>query len=461
MPGYIYLSYNISEIGSNKVAGKKNLQSDPFVDWFRSSSPYIHAHRGGTFVIVIGGEAVASANFANLIQDIALLQGLGIRVVLVHGARPQVEQRLRQQGAKAQYIDGLRITDDTALTCIKEAAGAVRVEIEGALSMGVANSPMAGARIRVLSGNFVTARPIGIRDGIDYCHTGEVRKVDTAAIDNALQSGATVLIPPLGYSATGDLFNLNATDVGCAVATALNADKLIYLIEGKLSSPRGRTGGNLLPAEIDSMLQRRKKLPDELARQLRSAAEACRSGVARTHLISLDIDGVLLRELFTRDGAGTMITAEPYEIIRSASLSDVVGILELLTPLEERGVLVRRPRELLETEINHFTVAERDGMVIGCAAIYCYAKEQMAELACVAVHPDYQHHGLGDKLLAWMEEQARKRQMQQIFVLTTQTAHWFRERGFKQSPIQSLPVKRRQLYNYQRNSKVLFKGLED
>jgi amino-acid N-acetyltransferase len=460
VPGYKDLSYNISEIGNNNVASKKNQQPDPFVDWFRSSSPYIHAHRGGTFVIVIGGEAVAAPNFAHLIQDIALLQGLGIRVVLVHGARPQVEQRLKQQKVKSHYVDGLRITDDVALTCIKEAVGAVRVEIEGALSMGVANSPMAGARIRVLSGNFVTAKPIGVRNGVDFCLTGEVRRVDVAAIGGALDSGAIVLIPPLGYSATGDLFNLNATDVGGAVAAALDADKLIYLNEGKgLTSPRDKVRGSLLPSEVDAILKRRSKLSDELSRQLRNAAETCRSGVSRAHLISLQLDGALLRELFTRDGVGTLITAEPYETIRSASLGDVVGILELLSPLEERGVLVRRPREMLETEIDHFSVAERDGMVIACAAIYCYGKEQMAELACVAVHPEYQHRGLGDMLLTRMEERARDRGMEQMFVLTTQTAHWFRERGFKRAPLKSLPVKRRQLYNYQRNSNVLFKSL--
>ncbi len=442
------------------MASRKNIQPDPFIDWFRSSSPYIHAHRGGTFVIVISGEAVAAPNFSHLIQDVALLQGLGIRVVLVHGARPQVEERLQQQGVSMQYVNGLRLTDDSAIACIKESAGAVRIEIEGELSMGVANSPMAGAKIRVLSGNFVTAKPIGIRNGVDYCHTGEVRRVDVEAIHSALESGAIVLVPPLGYSATGDLFNLNATDVGSAVATALNADKLIYLVDGKgLSTPHSNS--NLLPDEIDATLKRRSRLPDELARQLHNAAEACRNGVVRAHLVSLQLDGALLRELFTRDGAGTLITAEPYETIRNASLGDVVGIMELLSPLEESGALVHRPWELLETEINHFSVAERDGMVIGCAAIYCYAKEQMAELACVAVHPEYQHKGLGDKLLARMEEQARGRGMQQIFVLTTHTAHWFREHGFKQSPLKSLPVKRRQLYNYQRKSKVLFKHLEE
>ncbi len=442
------------------MAKKSNKQLDPFVDWFRSSSPYIHAHRGRTFVIVIGGEAVADSNFPNLIHDIALLHGLGIRVVLVHGARPQVEERLRLRGVETQYVNGLRITDDTALGCIKEAAGTVRVEIEGLLSTSVANSPMAGAQIRVVSGNFVTAKPMGIRDGVDYCHTGEVRRVDADALRRVTEAGAIALVPPLGYSVTGEVFNLSASEVGGAIATAIGADKLIFLLDGKgVTDSRGRLLTSLLPADVDALLKRRASLPVELSQQLRSAATACRGGVKRTHLVSRQLDGGLLRELFTRDGAGTLVSAQPYETMRTAKAADVVGILELLAPLEDQGVLVRRPREVLETEIGHFTVVERDGMVIGCAALYGYEKEQMAELACVAVHQDYRNRGLGDDLLQRMEANARKMGAERIFVLTTQTAHWFRERGFQASPIKSLPVKRRQLYNYQRNSKVFFKTL--
>ncbi len=438
----------------------RKTDPDPFVEWFRASSPYIHAHRDRTVVIVIGGEAVAADGFADLIHDIALLRGLGIRIVLAHGARPQVEERLRLKGSNTQYVDGLRITDDSALACVKEAAGVVRVEIEGLLSTSMANSPMAGARIRALSGNFVTAKPIGIRNGVDFCHTGEVRRIDSEAIRKVLDSGAIALIPPLGYSVTGEVFNLSAADVGCAVAVALGADKLIFLAEGKgLTDSRGRVLTSLLPADVDTLLKRRSTLPQELIQQLRNAASACRSGVARAHLIGRLFDGALLQELFTRDGIGTLISAEPYETLRAAGVNDVVGIMDLLAPLEERGVLVRRPREILETEINRFTVVERDNTVIGCAALYCYEKERMAELACVAVHPDYRRRGLGDELLARMEKSALSKGMEQLFVLTTQTAHWFRERGFRSLPLKSLPVKRRRLYNYQRNSKVLVKTL--
>lgn len=430
---------------------------DPFLSWFRASSPYIHAHRGRTVVIAIGGEAVADPGFAELVHDLALLHALGVRLVLALGARPQIEERLRRRGAKMRYLNDLRVTDDTALACVKEAAGAVRVEVEALLSMGVANSPMAGARIRVVSGNFVTARPIGVRDGVDYGHTGQVRRIDTEALHQALDSGAIALIPPLGYSPTGEVFNLSAPDVAGAAAQALHADKLIALVEGAgVTDGDGRLITNLQPRQADRLLAD-AGLGEELGHYLRNAVAACRGGVKRVHLVSRQIDGALLRELFTRDGAGTLLTAEPFEETRTARIDDVGGVLELLAPLEDKGVLVRRSREVLETEIERFTVVERDGMVIACAALYCYAEEQMAELACVAVHSDYRNRGHGDNLLAHMERTAQQQGMQRLFVLTTQTAQWFAERGFELTLVDSLPMEKRQLYNYKRGSKVFVK----
>jgi amino-acid N-acetyltransferase len=435
---------------------------DNFVDWFRGSSPYIHAHRGRTFVIAFGGEAVADNSFANLVHDIALLQGIGIRLVLVHGARPQIEERLNQRGVEMQYINGLRVTDDAALTCVKEAAGAVRVEIEALLSMGLANSPMAGAHIRVASGNFVIAQPIGVRDGIDYCHTGQVRRVDAVGIEQRLESGAIALVPPLGYSPTGEVFNLSAADMAASVAIALGADKLISLIEAKgVADSRNRLISHMVPREVDDLLARRKQLPDDLVQHLKAALSACRSGVKRIHLIDRQQDGALLKEIFTRDGIGTLITAEPYEELRTARIDDVGGLLELLEPLEEEGVLVRRSRELLETEIDHFNLIERDGMVIAGAALYPYPREAMAELACMVVHPDYRGDNRGERLLDHMESAAKAQGLDKLFILTTQTAHWFRERGFVQADLKELPMRKRELYNYRRNSKVFIKTLAD
>ena len=469
--------------------------SNDFVRWFRQATPYVHAHRGRTFVILFGGEAVADKTFRNLIHDLALLHGLGIRLVLVHGARPQIQASLARQGAGFRYVKGLRVTDAAALACVKEAAGSLRVEIEALFSQGLANSPMAGVRIPVASGNFVTAKPLGVIEGIDYLHTGVVRRIDREALRQRLDSGAIALMPPIGYSPTGEVFNLSATDVARSTAIALKADKLIFLLEDTagLSDDRGQLVSNIVSRDVAIILEQgtgapdqpdawpgggpeaqpavalgvapalvkgpQTQLPADLAQALRAGADACIQGVKRVHLVSRRLDGALLRELFTRDGVGTLITDAPFEELRPARIDDVAGILELLQPLEEAGVLVRRSRERLETEIERFYLMERDGMAIATAALYAYPAEGMAELACFAVHPEYRSRGRGALLLERMEVMARQRGLSRLFVLTTQTAHWFRERGFEPAPLADLPMAKQALYNYQRKSKVFIKRL--
>ncbi len=411
-------------------------------------------------VITFGGEAITDPGFPDLVHDIALLHGLGIRVVLVHGARPQIEERLRLRNAEMQIINGLRITDEAALACVKEAAGIARVEIEALFSMGLSNSPMADANIHISSGNFVTARPLGVREGIDYGHTGLVRRINVGAIERVLASGAIALIPPLGYSPTGEVFNLSAADVASSVASAISADKLVMLLEHFPSNnKRGQFPTNVIPGELEEILRKRKRLPDEFRQSLLSAIDCCRRGVDRIHLLNRRLDGGVLLELFTRDGVGTMLTAEHYEIIRSARLSDVGGILSLIDPLEQQGILVRRSRERLETEIEQFSVVELDETVIGCAALHRYPEQTMGELACIAVHADYRSGERGDLLLQHIEQRARAEGIESLFVLTTQTTHWFRERGYVSMRVDDLPISKRRLYNYHRNSKVLLKRL--
>jgi amino-acid N-acetyltransferase len=435
-----------------------------FVDWFRGASPYINAHRGRTFVIQFGGEAVADPHFPALVHDLALLSTLGVRLVLVHGIRPQIEQRLAARGIPARSHRGLRVTDDAALTVAKEAAGAARVEIEALLSMGLANSPMAGARLRVASGNFVTARPLGVRDGVDYGHTGEIRRVDRAGIERELEAGSVVLVSPIGYSPTGEAFNLSNEEVATALAVDLQAAKLVLLGE-----QHGLTNADGSPVRELTLDQARARLADlrargedhtsEHVRHLEGAIFACHNGVRRAHLLDRRVDGSLLLELFTRDGVGTLVSADPYEHLRRATIEDVGGILELIGPLEEEGVLVRRPREKLEHEIDHFTVVERDGTVIACSALYPFSGQGLAELACLAVHPAYRNLGLGERLLGHTEREARSATLHTLFVLTTRTVQWFRERGFEPASIEDLPVSRQATYNLQRSSRVLVKRL--
>jgi len=429
-----------------------------FVRWFRAAAPYIHAFRGRTFVIAFGGEVVADGKFMALTYDLNLLASLGVRLVLVHGARPQIETRLRQLKHRTRYVRGLRVTDDIALTCAKEASGRLRVEIEALLSMGLRNSPMAGAEIHVASGNFVTARPIGVVDGVDLVHTGEVRKVHAAAIRDRLDHNELVLLSPLGYSPTGEIFNLALEEVAAAAAIALCADKLIFLMDTPgVTGRRGELKRELAPSEADALLKKGNAAPD-VQLYLPCAVRACREGVARAHLISRHSDGALLLELFTHEGIGTMIAHDPLENLRRARIEDIGAILQMLEPLEADGTLVKRGRDLLEMEIERFVVLEHDRVIVGCAALYPFG-EGMAELACLAVHPEHRRAGAGERVLHAIEARARSLRIKRLFVLTTRAAHWFIERGFNAAPVAALPRRKQDLYNYQRRSQVFVKRL--
>ena len=438
------------------------------VEWFRNSAPYIHAHRGKTVVVLFGGEAVENQCFHHLINDIALLGSLGVRLVLVHGARPQIERQLETLDINSEFADGLRITTADAMPGVEQAAGQVRMIIESKLSMGLPNTPMAHASVRVVSGNFVTAQPYGVRGGVDYCQTGNVRSVDAEAIEQHLDQGNMVLASPIGYSPTGEIFNLRAEDVATDIAIALHADKLIFVMEtiGVVNGEGGLLRQlNLPQAEqwFKNHGQGNKQINVQEVRDTQShldnAAHACRGGVRRVHLVSRNIDGSLLLELYTRDGVGTLVTADNYEGLRTATIDDIGGILELIMPLEQLGALVKRSREQLELDMHNFTVIERDGMIIACAALFCFEAEKACELACLAVHPDYQQHGRGNELMQHIEWQARKQHMEEMYTLTTQTMHWFIERGFSESNPEDLPMKKKELYNYQRKSKVLRKHI--
>ncbi len=429
-----------------------------YVNWLRHASPYINAHRDCTFVVMLPGDGVEHPNFGNIVHDLVLLHSLGVRLVLVHGSRPQIESRLADRGLTPHYHRGMRITDAATLDCVIDAVGALRLAIEARLSMDIAASPMQGSRLRVASGNLVTARPIGVLEGVDYHHTGEVRRVDRKGISRLLDERSIVLLSPLGYSPTGEIFNLACEDVATRAAIELGADKLLLFgAEPGLLDENGKLVRELRPQQIAPHLARLGS--DYQGELLDAAAEACKGGVARSHIVSYAEDGALLTELFTREGGGTLVSQEQFEVVREATIDDVGGLLELISPLEEQGILVRRSREVLEREIEQFSVVEREGMIIACAALYPIADSQAGELACLAVNPEYRHGGRGDELLERIEGRAKQMGLATLFVLTTRTAHWFRERGFAPSGVERLPAARASLYNYQRNSKIFEKAL--
>lgn len=408
---------------------------------------------------MLPGEALNHDNFSNIIHDIALLSSLGVRLVLVHGARPQIDARLQTAGVISQFHRNLRITDSDSLSLVVQAIGEARITVEAALSTGLPNSPMHGAHMQVLSGNFAVAMPHGVIEGVDLQHTGKMRRVNTRSLQTALDSGAIALLSPLGYSPTGEVFNLSFSDVAQHVATAIKADKLLAFIDCHgVTDAEGKLLRQLSLQECKAFLETEGPGIDaDLKQALNACYLSCLQGVPRAQLVNYGIDGALLTELFTRDGLGTMIYSGQYEQLRTATIDDVGGILELIAPLENEGILVRRSRELLETEIGQFSVMEKDGTIIACAALYPYG--DMAELSCVATHPDYRKGGRAASLLDHVENRARKLQIKQLFLLTTQTAHWFIEQGFKPGNLQDLPIARQSLYNYQRNSKIFVKAI--
>ncbi len=431
------------------------------VEGFRHTAPYVNAHQGKIMVIALGGEAIEQANFRHIVNDIALIINLGIQVILVYGARPQINRILKQQGLTEQYHKHIRITDEVTLEAVKQAAGQLQLDLTARFSMGLTNTPMAGSRIQVVSGNFITAQPLGIDDGVDYCHSGQIRRVHQQAIEEQLNQGRLVLIGPIASSITGECFNLISEDIATRIAVQLKAHKLIGYCAKNGIMEENNTLSELLTCQAQRHLQQEIENDphSDTARFLRAAITACQGGVPRSHLLNYQTDGALLQELFTTDGIGTQILMASSEKIRTATTDDIPNLLALIRPLEEDGILVRRSREQLEWEISQFTVIERENRIIGCIALYSYTEEQAAEMACMAVHPDYRDADRGLQLFQHLCQQAKQQGIKNLFALTTRSLHWFLEQGFTEVTLDALPMAKKTLYNLQRRSKILMKTL--
>ncbi|NBS48300.1 MAG: amino-acid N-acetyltransferase [Betaproteobacteria bacterium] len=440
-----------------------------FVPWFRSVAPYIHTHRGKTFVVGVAGEAIAAGKLQHIAQDLALIQSMGVKIVLVHGFRPQVNEQLRIKGHTPRYSHGMRITDEVALDCAQEAAGQLRYEIEAAFSQGLPNTPMAGSTVRVISGNFITARPVGVVDGIDFQHSGLVRKVDVMGIRQTLDLGSMVLLSPFGFSPTGEAFNLTMEEVATSVAIALQADKLLFLTEVpgvRVQPSEPESEDNPIDTELPLADAERilaqlppPQQPTDVGFYLQHCVKACKGAVERSHILPFALDGALLLEIYVHDGVGTMVVDEKLEELREAGPDDVGGILQLIEPFERDGTLVKRDRTEIERDIGNYTIIEHDGVIFGCAALYAYPEAGTAEMAALTVSPQSQGQGDGEKLLRRIEQRARALGLKSIFVLTTRTMHWFLKRGFVQVDPEWLPEGRKRKYNWDRKSLVLVKKL--
>lgn len=435
------------------------METSGYARWFRASTPYISAHRNRTFVVLLGGEAIAHSNLTNIVHDLALLHVLGVRVVLVHGARPQIDESLPD----SRFHGHRRITDRGTMDVLLGVYGRIRATLEALFSTGLPTSPLRNVDIATATGNFVVARPIGVLHGVDHLFTGQVRRIHSNRIRALLDARTLVILSPVGYSTSGQAFNLAADELATETALALGADKLIMFdAGGYVKDEQGKELSDLVPAELETVLAATDPEP-YVANQLRAMLRACRGGVPRCHLVSHVEDGALLQELFTAQGHGTELTEERGSLVRPARSEDVGGIVEVIRPLEEAGVLVRRDRDRLELELSNFLVAELDGILVGCCALY--PVQDCAEIACVAVHEAYRgaaiKPGIGERLLKAAEGAATRAGISKLFVLTTQTRDWFAEQGYQESEVAALPAPRQALYNYQRNSKVMIKHLHN
>ena len=417
-----------------------DLPTDP-IDWFRNTAPYINAHRGTTVVVGLRHGATEHDNFINVVHDLALMHSLGVQLIVVHEHEP---------------LDAAVMTSDAFRSSIAHALDQ-RTQIERLFSMGLPNSPLHNARLRVVSGNFITARPVGIIDGVDQLGRGLVRHIDVAGIRHALEGSAICLVTSLGHSPASELFTLDAIEVMRVLSRGLGADKLIVMSD--FDGIEDADGQLFRQLTVDAARKALVTSAQQQQQVLTLACDVCDSGVPRSHLISFQEDGGLLRELYTHDGIGTLISPDEYEQLRAAEGRDLAGILELIRPLQQQGVLAERSNEDIERLLDHFVVITKDSRVVACAALIVNSADNIAEIASVATHPDYRDSGHGERLVERLVNMAKESKVRRAYVRTTQTGHWFQGLGFIAGSEAELPESERQKAKAARNSKTLIRAL--
>ncbi len=416
---------------------------------------YIPRFRDRIFVIALDGEIVESENFSNVLLDLAVLRSLNVKVVIVHGARHQIEQRAARLGTPITNADGAGITDERTLSISLDAATRVTHEImEGLTSVD----------LRAAYANAIIAYPAGILGGVDQQYTGRVDRVDSASLQFFLDQGIIPVLPPLGFDGDGKTYRINSDTVAVEVADALRAAKIIFLCESGSLRVDGHLVRQLSVEEADAMVKKHQ-LPSEhqrpLEQKLEAAARACRQGIPRVHLLDGHVNEALLAELFSSEGIGTMVHSNEYQHIRRAFKKDVRRIMTLIRQSVQNEELIHRTRHDIVSRIEDYWVLEIDRNLAGCIALHPYPEAGMAELACLYVSKTQENAGYGRKLMTFIENLARNEGFKELFALSTQAFVYLQQKGgFHEADPAALPPRRREKYEQSgRHSKVLIKAL--
>jgi amino-acid N-acetyltransferase len=419
---------------------------------------YVPQFRQRVFVINIDGAVMKLPGFAALLQDVAVLQSLNIEVVLVFGARCQIQDLATRRGIAISNDDGMGRTDAGTMELAIEAITRQASELMADLT---------ALELPVVISSALAVHPAGVIDGVDQEFTGRIERVDVESLQTLLKADILPIVMPLGYDGRGVTLRLNSDAVAMELAVALNAAKIIFVSESGLTTQDGGRIAQLSVAGAREIFKKRDPRHDvNMLSKLRYGAMACQEGVPRVHIVDGTQDEALLAELFSNEGVGTMIHADDYQQIRKASPNDVATLLSMMEQSMDDAALVPRSREQLQSKISDFFVLELDGNPIGCVAVHCFdAPDQspmLAELACLFVRRSHKNKGHAQKLVTFAEETARQKGCQRLFALSTQAFRFFEEKaGFTVSDPQALPPARREQYERSgRNSKVLVKDLK-
>jgi amino-acid N-acetyltransferase len=443
------------------------MNSSPLsqVDLIREAFHYQSRFEGSTMVFKIDFPVTENPGFPYLMKDLALLAQTGFKVVIVPGAKEGIDAVLRQHEIVSAYAqvggaaESARVTAAAAIPFVEMASFHVATRFMTFLS---------GSRVDAVIGNFVRARGLGVVNGLDMEHTGTVDKIYTGSISRVLDLGMVPILPCIGWSPSGKPYNVPSDEIALAASTALGAVKLFIVSvhggirAGSCSLPENletRADGSLVrltPQEADSVIAANAgggEASVRILKELRLALKASRAGVDRVHLIDGREEGAVLKELFSNLGAGTMVYTDEYESIRPFHSRDLPDLLRLMEPLMQTGILVRRSAEQITEKKDDYSVYEIDGSVHACGALHDWGEGQ-GEIAAVATDPLFADMGLGRRIVGYLAEKARKNGLRRVFVLTTSTHDWFETLGFREAPVESLPERKRRLYDQSRRSKV-------